>query len=360
MYLQALEINGFKSFAKKTRLVFEPGITAIVGPNGCGKSNVSDAIRWVLGEQRPTALRGGAMTDVIFAGTDEHKPLGMAEVSITFADCEKELGLEYNEVTVTRRVFRTGEGQYFINRTPCRLRDIQRLFMDTGIGTTSYSVMAQGQIDAILSSRPEDRRAIFEEASGITRFRADRREALRKLEATDQNLARLADVIAELRRQIHSLRAQASRARRYKEMQAELRKVDLFLAGIRLAELEARGRSLAQAFEKAKSQGAGLRGRVAEADAALEADLARIGPFGTLNPQPLLGMRGLTLARDPSRFGRTTVNWRLEFAETPVPGVVFGRPEMPFRGGDRLDAVFHFARDNFGAPQFFLRDLRRA
>ena len=240
MYLQALEINGFKSFAKKTRLVFEPGITAIVGPNGCGKSNVSDAIRWVLGEQRPTALRGGAMTDVIFAGTDDHKPLGMAEVSITFADCEKELGLEYNEVTVTRRVFRTGEGQYFINRTPCRLRDIQRLFMDTGIGTTSYSVMAQGQIDAILSSRPEDRRAIFEEASGITRFRADRREALRKLEATDQNLARLADVIAELRRQIHSLRAQASRARRYKELQAELRKVDLYLAGIRLAELNER------------------------------------------------------------------------------------------------------------------------
>ena len=244
MYLQAIEINGFKSFAKKTRLVFEPGITAIVGPNGCGKSNVSDAIRWVLGEQRPTALRGGAMTDVIFAGTDEHKPLGMAEVSITFADCEKELGLEYNEVTVTRRVFRTGEGQYFINRNPCRLRDIQRLFMDTGIGTTSYSVMAQGQIDAILSSRPEDRRAIFEEASGITRFRADRREALRKLEATDQNLARLADVIAELRRQIHSLRAQASRARRYKEMQAELRKVDLYLASIRLAELESRGHSV--------------------------------------------------------------------------------------------------------------------
>ena len=271
MYLQALEINGFKSFAKKTRLVFEPGITAIVGPNGCGKSNVSDAIRWVLGEQRPTALRGGAMTDVIFAGTDDHKPLGMAEVSITFADCEKELGLEYNEVTVTRRVFRTGEGQYFINRTPCRLRDIQRLFMDTGIGTTSYSVMAQGQIDAILSSRPEDRRAIFEEASGITRFRADRREALRKLEATDQNLARLADVIAELRRQIHSLRAQASRARRYKELQAELRKVDLYLAGIRLAELNERGRALAAAFEKAQEQGRGLRGRVEEAESALEA-----------------------------------------------------------------------------------------
>ena len=214
MYLQTLEIQGFKSFAKKTRLVFEPGITAIVGPNGCGKSNVCDAIRWVLGEQRPTALRGGSMTDVIFNGTDDHRPMGMAEVSITFVDCEKQLGTEFNEVTITRRVFRTGEGQYFLNRTPCRLRDIQRLFMDTGIGTTSYSVMAQGQIDAILSSRPEDRRAIFEEASGITRFRADRKEALRKLEATEQNLSRLDDVLHELRRQIGSLQRQAARALR--------------------------------------------------------------------------------------------------------------------------------------------------
>ena len=279
MYLQAIEIIGFKSFAKKTLLVFEPGITAIVGPNGCGKSNVSDAIRWVLGEQRPTALRGGAMTDVIFAGTDDHKPLGMAEVSITFADCEKELGLEFNEVTVTRRVFRTGEGQYFINRNACRLRDIQRLFMDTGIGTTSYSVMAQGQIDAILSSRPEDRRAIFEEASGITRFRADRKEALRKLEATDQNLARLEDVIHELKRQIDSLRRQASRARRYKEMQAELRVYDLFLARRRLAELDERGRGLADEFSDAEKESAALRARVEKGETALDAVRAEVSAF---------------------------------------------------------------------------------
>ncbi|MBR1608261.1 MAG: AAA family ATPase, partial [Kiritimatiellae bacterium] len=270
MYLQALEINGFKSFANKTRLVFEPGITAIVGPNGCGKSNVSDAIRWVLGEQRASALRGGSMTDVIFNGTDDHKPLGMAEVSITFADCAGALGLEYEEVTVTRRVFRTGEGQYFINKTPCRLRDIQRLFMDTGIGTTSYSVMAQGQIDAILSSRPEDRRAIFEEASGITRFRADRREAIRKLDATDQNLARLADVIAELRRQIASLQRQASRARRFKELQAKLRTIDLYLTSLRLADLDSRGRALAQAFAAAQAEGNALRDAVEAAESSLE------------------------------------------------------------------------------------------
>ncbi|MBQ7667280.1 MAG: AAA family ATPase, partial [Kiritimatiellae bacterium] len=276
MYLQALEINGFKSFAKKTRLVFEPGITAIVGPNGCGKSNVSDAIRWVLGEQRASALRGGAMTDVIFSGTDDFKPLGMAEVSITFADCEKQLGLDFNEVTVTRRVFRTGEGQYFINRNPCRLRDIQRLFMDTGIGTTSYSVMAQGQIDAILSSRPEDRRAIFEEASGITRFRADRREAIRKLDATDQNLARVADVVAELRRQIASLQRQASRARRYKELQAELRKMDLHLCSIRFRTLSERGAALEKAFAGAQEQADALRGGVEDAEKTLAALRAQI------------------------------------------------------------------------------------
>ena len=240
MYLQALEIIGFKSFAQKTRLVFEPGITAIVGPNGCGKSNISDSIRWVLGEQRPTALRSSAMTDVIFNGTDAHKPLGMAEVSITFADCEAHLGTEYNEVTVSRRVFRDGDSHYYLNKTPCRLRDIQRLFMGTGIGTTSYSVMAQGQIDAILSSRPEDRRAIFEEASGITRFRADRKEAMRKLEQTDANLLRLSDVIRELHRQIGSLQRQAGKARRYKELQAELRKLDGFVTARRICEINDR------------------------------------------------------------------------------------------------------------------------
>ena len=181
MYLKALEILGFKSFAERTRLTFEPGMIAIVGPNGCGKSNVSDAIRWVLGEQRPSALRCAKMQDLIFNGTDARKPLGMAEVSLLFADCEAALGTEHAEVSIARRAYRDGTNAYFLNKTPCRLRDIQRLFMGTGVGTASYSVMAQGQIDAILSSRPEDRRAVFEEAAGVTKFRADRREALRKI-----------------------------------------------------------------------------------------------------------------------------------------------------------------------------------
>ena len=196
MYLKQLDILGFKSFADKTRLTFDPGLIAIVGPNGCGKSNVSDSIRWVLGEQKPTALRCSKLSDVVFNGTDTRKPLGAAEVSITFADCEKELGTDYHEVTITRRVYRDGSGEYFINKQPSRLKDVQHLFMGTGIGTSSYSVMAQGQIDAILSSKPEDRRAVFEEAAGITKFKADRKEALRKIEQTEQNLLREADVLS--------------------------------------------------------------------------------------------------------------------------------------------------------------------
>ena len=230
MYLKQLDIVGFKSFADKTRLTFDPGLIAIVGPNGCGKSNVSDAIRWVLGEQRPTALRCSKLVDVVFNGTDTRKPLGLAEVSITFADCEKELGTEYHEVTITRRVYRDGSGEYFINKQSCRLKDVQHLFMGTGIGTNSYSVMAQGQIDAILSSKPEDRRAVFEEAAGITKFKADRKEALRKIEQTEQNLLREADVLREMKRQIGSLQRQVGKAQRYQELRDELRGLDIYVS----------------------------------------------------------------------------------------------------------------------------------
>lgn len=238
MYLKEVEIVGFKSFAEKTVFSFEPGMTCIVGPNGCGKSNVSDAIRWALGEQSAKALRGGKMQDVIFNGTDSHKPLSMAEVSLTLADCGDSLDIEYNEVKLTRRVLRSGEGQYFINKAPCRLKDIQRLFMDTGVGTNSYSVLEQGKIDQILSSRPEDRRAIFEEASGITRYKADRKEALRKLEHTEANLLRLDDIIREVKRQIVSLQRQAGKARRYKTMQEELRGLDIFATRERIKYLD--------------------------------------------------------------------------------------------------------------------------
>ena len=236
MYLKNLTVLGFKSFAEKTSLNFQPGVTAIVGPNGCGKSNVSDSIRWVLGEQSAKALRGGEMADVIFNGADSRKPLSMAEVSLTIGGVDGEhltaAGVEiaYNEVTLTRRVFRDGSSEYFLNKTPCRLRDVQQLFMGTGVGRTSYSIMAQGNITQILSSKPEDRRLIFEEAAGITKFKAQKKESLRKLEATEQNLLRVADLIREVKRQIGSLQRQAGKARRYKQLMLELQHLDTQLA----------------------------------------------------------------------------------------------------------------------------------
>jgi len=245
MYLKNLTVLGFKSFADKTSLNFQPGVTAIVGPNGCGKSNVSDAIRWVLGEQSAKALRGGEMADVIFNGTDGRKPLGMAEVSLTIGGVDEEhlsaAGVEmaYNEVTVTRRVFRDGGSEYFINKTPCRLKDIQQLFMGTGVGRTSYSIMAQGNITQILSSKPEDRRMIFEEAAGITKYKAQKKEALRKLEYTDQNLLRVADLVREVKRQIGSLQRQAGKARRFKQLSQELQHLDTQLARHQFDQLQA-------------------------------------------------------------------------------------------------------------------------
>ena len=245
MYLKNLTVLGFKSFADKTALNFQPGVTAIVGPNGCGKSNVSDAIRWVLGEQSAKALRGGEMADVIFNGTDGRKPLGMAEVSLTIGGMDEEhlhaAGVEiaYDEVTITRRVFRDGGSEYFINKTACRLKDIQQLFMGTGVGRTSYSIMAQGNITQILSSKPEDRRLIFEEAAGITKYKSQKKEALRKLEYTEQNLLRVADLVREVKRQIGSLQRQAGKARRYKQLSQELQHLDAQLARHQFDQLQA-------------------------------------------------------------------------------------------------------------------------
>ncbi|HYR58460.1 MAG TPA: chromosome segregation protein SMC, partial [Chthoniobacteraceae bacterium] len=209
---------------------FHRGVTAVVGPNGCGKSNVLDAMRWVLGEQSAKALRGGEMADVIFSGTDSRAAVGMAEVTMNFDECEEALGLDWREVAITRRVFRDGGSEYFLNKTPCRLKDIHQMFMDTGIGRSAYSIMEQGKIDMILSSRPEDRRAIFEEAAGITKYKSQKKEALRKLEATDANLLRLADIIKEVKRQIGSLQRQAGKARRYQALIADLRLLETHAA----------------------------------------------------------------------------------------------------------------------------------
>ena len=239
MHLQSLELLGFKSFADKTLLNFHEGTTAIVGPNGCGKSNVLDAVRWVLGEQSAKSLRGDEMADVIFDGSDARKPVGVAEVSLTFTDCADELGIDWHDVRVTRRVYRDGNSEYLLNKTSCRLRDIQNLFADTGIGRAAYSMMEQGKIDMILSSRPEDRRAIFEEAAGVTKYKTQKREALRKLEATEANLLRIGDIIKEVKRQIGSLQRQAGKARRYQALHDDLRVLDTHYSRKQLEALEA-------------------------------------------------------------------------------------------------------------------------
>ena len=249
MHLQSLELFGFKSFADKTIFNFHEGVTAIVGPNGCGKSNVLDAVKWALGEQSAKSLRGEEMADVIFNGADTRKPVGFAEVSLTFTDCAEEFGIDWHDVRVTRRVYRDGNSEYLLNKTQCRLRDIQTLFADTGVARTAYSMMEQGRIDMILSSRPEDRRTVFEEAAGITKYKTQKREALRKLEATEANLLRIGDVIKEVKRQIGSLQRQAGKARRYQALHADLRVLETHHASKQLVLLE---RDLAASREEIK------------------------------------------------------------------------------------------------------------
>ena len=234
MYLKRLELQGFKSFADKTVLEFKPGITAVIGPNGSGKSNISDSIRWVLGEQSMKSLRGATSSDIIFAGTQNRKSLGFAEASIVIDNSDGKLPIEYNEVTVTRKIYRSGETGYFINKTPCRLKDILELFMDTGIGKDGYSIIGQGKIDEILSNKSEDRRRIFEEAAGIVKYRTRKQESEKKLEQTKLNLLRINDILAEIEGNIEPLKIQSEKAKKFLDLREELKgiEVGLFLYNI--------------------------------------------------------------------------------------------------------------------------------
>ncbi len=270
MYLKSLALQGFKSFLDKTKIEFHPGVTGIVGPNGCGKSNVVDAIRWVLGETSAKALRGGEMSDVIFNGTDRRKPVGMAEVTLTLADCEQALGVDYNEVAITRRVHRDGNSEYRLNGGKCRLKDILDLLMDTGIGRTAYSIMEQGKIDMLLSSKPEDRRAVFEEAAGITKFKSQKKEALRKLDYTEANLLRIEDIIAEVKRQMGTLQRQAQKAKRYQALLTDVKILDTHLGHRKFEEFGAHRAELENSLAALRREYTGLEDTIRTGDDALQ------------------------------------------------------------------------------------------
>ncbi len=280
MRIRRLELTGFKSFMDRTVIAFDDGVTAIVGPNGCGKSNVADAIRWVLGEQSPRQLRGRSMEDVIFSGSESKPPLGFAEVTLTLEnDRPSELAPQYqgfSELTVGRRLFRTGESDYLVNKVPVRLLDVQDIFLGSGVGRTAYSIVEQGRIGQIVSARPEDRRSILEEAAGVTRYKRRREAAERKLEATQQNLLRVADLASEIGKQLDGLNRQARKAERYKALRSRIRELELRLASARFLELTARRRAAEDLHGAARAEEAEVAARLAAAEAAVEIDRAAL------------------------------------------------------------------------------------
>ena len=239
MYLKAIEIMGFKSFADKTRLDFEPGITCVVGPNGCGKSNVVDSIRWAIGEMSWKELRSASMVDIIFNGTNKRAPLNMAQVSMIFDNAARQLPLDFNEITVTRKIFRSGESEYYLNKVQCRLRDIRDLFLDTGIGGESYAIIDQGGIGRVLAATPEERRDMFEEVAGVSKYKAKREECIKRLERVDLDLARLSDTVALLAEQIKKLDSEAKKARLYQKYREELKESEIAISVCSIKEADA-------------------------------------------------------------------------------------------------------------------------
>ena len=254
MYLKSIEVNGFKSFAHKMIFKFEHGITGIVGPNGSGKSNVADAVRWVLGEQRAKQLRGSRMEDVIFSGTELRKPMGSAYVAITLDNSDHSLPIQFEEVTVARRVYRSGESEYLINGSACRRKDIVELFFDTGIGKEGYSIIGQGQIEQILSGKPEERRELFDEAAGIVKYKKNKLETQKSLEIERENLVRVTDILTELERQVGPLKKQSEHAREYLLLRDQLKDEDVKLFLLENQNLEKELKELDEKIEIAQRE----------------------------------------------------------------------------------------------------------
>lgn len=266
MYLAELDLHGFKSFAQKTSIRFDDGITAIVGPNGCGKSNIVDALRWVLGEQRPTLLRSAAMSNVIFNGTASRKPLGMAEVSVTIHNNKGILPVEYTDVTITRRLYRNGDSEYLLNKTPCRLKDIVELFMDTGMGSNAYSVIELKMVEDILSDKNHDRRRLFEEAAGVTKYKDKRKQTFRKLDETQADMTRIEDILLEVRKNVGSLNRQSNRARQAKELEEELRLLDQAVSRLEYRRLQDQLQPLRQRLIDVEAEKEQLQRNIEEAE----------------------------------------------------------------------------------------------
>ncbi|MFP5489773.1 MAG: AAA family ATPase, partial [Acidimicrobiia bacterium] len=280
MFLKSLTLKGFKSFADSTVMTLEPGVTVVVGPNGSGKSNVVDAIAWVLGAQAPKSVRSQKMDDVIFAGTEKRPALGRAEVSLTLDNSSGLLPVEFNEVTITRILFRSGDSEYAINGVSCRLLDIQELLSDAGGGRQQHVIVSQGQIDAVLNARPEDRRGIIEEAAGVLKYRRRKEKAERRLDATEANLLRLQDLLREVRRQLRPLERQAEAARRHGELVTELTALRIFVAGREIAGLRTKLETIATDRVEAVRLEGELKTELARLDTevmSLEAQLSARG-----------------------------------------------------------------------------------
>jgi len=315
MRIKKLEVFGFKSFADKTEFVFDEGITCIVGPNGCGKSNVVDAVKWILGEQSAKSLRGTEMSDVIFNGSAGRHPLGFAEATLVFDNSSRRLPVDLAEVAVTRRLYRSGESEYMINRKLCRLRDIREIFMDTGVGLNAYSLIEQGRVDVLLQSNPQQRRAVFEEAAGISKYKAKKKEALRKLERAEQNLLRLSDIIEEVQKRLRSVKYQAGKARNWQVYHDRLKELRIMHSLNEYHTLDQTRQRLAAEHAAGEDRRAELQGRITSAEARqseLEASLLRLDDELRQADARLVDLRGqIAAAESDIAFQHTRVEeWR--------------------------------------------------